>query len=59
MKPKSTLSRMTIDLSIDEHKQFKAMAAFLGKTMRELVVDSIQKQIKANQKIFSQSEQEQ
>lgn len=50
---------MTIDLSTEEHKQFKAMAAFLGKTMRELVVDSIQKQIKANQKVFSQRTQEQ
>jgi len=56
MKTKSNLSRMTIDLSVEEHKQFKAMAAFLGKTMRELVVESIHKQIKANQKIFSQTE---
>jgi len=53
MKPKPNLSRMTIDLSVEEHKQFKAMAAFLGKSMRELVVESIQKQIKVNQTTLS------
>lgn len=58
MKPKTNLSRMTIDLSVEEHKQFKAMAAFLGKTMRELVVESIQKQIQANHITLSSKQQE-
>jgi len=59
MTPDQKLSRITIDISEEEHKQFKAMAAFLGKSMRELLVESIQKQIKANQKTFSQPQQEQ
>lgn len=59
MKEKTILSRMTIDISEEEHKQFKAIAAVLGKSMRELVIDSIQKQIKANQKILSSMQQEQ
>lgn len=58
MKSKSNLSRMTIDLSSQEHKQFKAIAAFLGKSMREMVVEAVQKQIKANQTILSPIQQE-
>ena len=58
MKPKSNLSRMTIDISQEEHKQFKVMAAFLGKSMRELVVQAVQKQIKENQTILSSMQQE-
>lgn len=54
----SKLSRITIDILEKEHKQFKAIAAVLGKSMRELVVDSIQKQIKANEKILSSMSQE-
>lgn len=49
MKHKTPLSRMTIDISEDEHKQFKAMAAFMGKSMRELVVEAVRKQIKTHQ----------
>lgn len=52
------LSRITIDILEDEHKQFKAIAAFLGKSMRELLVESIQKQIKANQTTLFSIQQE-
>ena len=40
------LSRITIDIPEKDHKQFKAFAAVQGKSMRELVVESIQKHLK-------------
>lgn len=54
MKYKAPLSRMTIDISEEEHKQFKAMAAFMGKSMRELVVEAVRKQIKVHQPTLPQ-----
>ncbi len=41
MSAKSNLSRMTIDLPIEDHKRLKALAAVLGKSMREIVADWI------------------
>lgn len=41
MSTKSSLSRMTIDLPTEDHKRLKALAAVLGKSMRELVLDWI------------------
>lgn len=41
MSTKSNLSRMTIDLPSEDHKRLKALAAVLGKSMREIVVDWI------------------
>ena len=35
------LFRMTIDIPAEDHKRLKALAAVLGKTMRELVADWI------------------
>ena len=37
MSTKSHLSRMTLDLPEEDHKRLKALAAILGKSMRELV----------------------
>ncbi len=37
MSTKSNLFRMTIDISKDDHKRLKALAALLDKSMRELV----------------------
>ncbi len=31
--------RMTIDIPIEDHKRLKALAAVLGKSMREIVID--------------------
>lgn len=42
---KQKLSRITIDISEEEHKMFKVLAAVLDKSMKELVVESIQKNI--------------
>lgn len=48
MNKSKQLSRITIDIPEKDHKQFKALAAFLGKSMRELVVESIQDRLKRN-----------
>jgi len=39
---KSDLSRITIDIPKKSHKRLKAMAAVLGKSMREIVIESIE-----------------
>jgi hypothetical protein len=49
MNTKRQLSRITIDIPKEDHQKFKAMAAINGKTMRELVVESIQEHLKAAQ----------
>lgn len=49
MNKKQNLSRITIDILEEDHKKFKVLAATLGKSMKELVVESIQKHIKENQ----------
>lgn len=41
-KSSPTLSRITLDLPKEEHKKLKAIAAVLGKTMRELIIESIE-----------------
>ena len=41
MSTKSHLSRMTIDIPEEDHKRLKALAAVLGKSMREIVADWI------------------
>jgi Antitoxin ParD len=41
MSAKSDLFRMTIDIRAEDHKRLKALAAVLGKSMRELVADWI------------------
>lgn len=45
MTTKSHMSRMTIDVAEEDHKQLKALAAVLGKSMRELVVEWIHQNI--------------
>ena len=38
MATKSHMSRMTIDMPDEDHKRLKALAAVLGKSMREIVI---------------------
>jgi ribosomal 50S subunit-associated protein YjgA (DUF615 family) len=38
---KKELSRITIDMPIADHKRLKAVAAILGKSMRDIVMDAI------------------
>ena len=33
----SNLFRMTIDIPVEDHKRLKALAAVLGKSMREII----------------------
>ncbi len=49
MSTKTTLSRMTIDLPKEDHKRLKAIAAILGKSMRELVLEAVEKYLEATQ----------
>lgn len=37
MSAKDHMSRMTIDVPVEDHKRLKALAAILGKSMREIV----------------------
>ena len=39
MNTKSHLSRMTIDIPEEDHKRLKALAALLGKSMREIILE--------------------
>ncbi|MBU6384024.1 MAG: hypothetical protein KGR16_06895 [Verrucomicrobia bacterium] len=41
MTAKSNLSRMTIDIPAEDHKRLKALAAVLGKSVREIIVEWI------------------
>lgn len=41
MSVKSHMSRMTIDVPEEDHKRLKALAAVLGKSMREVVIEWI------------------
>ena len=43
---KNKQARFTIDIPNDDHKRLKALAALHGKTMKELVMQSIRSQIK-------------
>jgi ribosomal 50S subunit-associated protein YjgA (DUF615 family) len=45
MDGKRELSRITIDISTANHKRLKALAAILGKSMRDIVVDSIEEHL--------------
>jgi ParD-like antitoxin of type II ParDE toxin-antitoxin system len=41
MSAKSHISRMTLDIPEEDHKRLKALAAILGKSMREIVANWI------------------
>lgn len=42
MNSRNNLSRITIDIPEVDHKKLKAVAALLGKSMREIVIKSIE-----------------
>lgn len=41
MTARSHLSRMTIDIPAEDHRRLKALAAVLGKSMREIIAEWI------------------
>lgn len=45
MQPKTDLSRITIDLPKESHRKLKTLAALLGKSMREVVVETIEQHL--------------
>jgi ribosomal 50S subunit-associated protein YjgA (DUF615 family) len=45
MNTRKELSRITIDIPIADHRRLKALAAILGKSMRDIVVDSIEEHL--------------
>jgi ribosomal 50S subunit-associated protein YjgA (DUF615 family) len=45
MDGKKELSRITIDIPLANHRRLKALAAILGKSMRDIVVDSIEQHL--------------
>ena len=45
MHARTNLSRITIDIPKESHTRLKAMAAILGKSMREIVIESIEKNL--------------
>jgi ribosomal 50S subunit-associated protein YjgA (DUF615 family) len=45
MNTRKELSRITIDIPIANHRRLKALAAILGKSMRDIVVDSIEEHL--------------
>ena len=45
MNAKSDLSRITIDIPKESHRKLKAMAALLGKSMREIIIESIEERL--------------
>ncbi len=45
MNTKGDFSRITIDMPKIDHKKLKAISAILGKSMRELVIESIREHL--------------
>jgi len=45
MNARNTLSRITIDIPREDHKRLKSLAAILGKSMREIVIESIEERL--------------
>ena len=51
MSTRSHLFRMTIDIPAEDHKRLKALAAMLGKSMREIVSDWIHGNLHGGKKL--------
>ena len=52
MNPKPEMSRITLDVPKMVHKRLKALAALSGKSMRDIIVESIEEQLR-NPKIMN------
>lgn len=46
MENKEKTLRFTIDIPVEKHKRLKTQAAIHGLSMREIVIESIEKQLK-------------
>lgn len=45
MNTKNDLARITIDIPKKDHKRLKALSAILGKSMRNIVVESLEERL--------------
>ena len=45
MNGKKEISRITIDISLVNHRRLKALSAILGKSMRDIIIDSIEEHL--------------
>jgi predicted HicB family RNase H-like nuclease len=46
MNQKKSLSRITLDIPSEDHKQLKVIAAITGKSMRELIIEALRDHLK-------------
>ncbi|MFH1831760.1 MAG: hypothetical protein ABH827_03050 [bacterium] len=44
-KTEITLSRITLDVPEETHKKLKMMAAILGKSMRDIIIEAIEEHL--------------
>lgn len=45
MAAKNDLSRITIDIPLEDHKKLKMLAAMKGVSMRDIVMEAIKRQV--------------
>lgn len=55
MNKKNKLSRLSIDLPLDLQKKLKALAAMHGKSMRTIVIESIENQLQKLESLVDKS----
>lgn len=47
MENKKAKLRITLDLPLSQHKQLKTVAAVLGKSMKELMIEALEKHLRS------------
>jgi len=55
MISKNNFARITVDLPLDLQKKLKAVAALQGKSMREVVIESVEKELQSTKSITKKS----
>ncbi len=55
MIAKNDIARITVDLPLQLQKQLKAIAALQGKSMREVIIEAVGKELKSINKKNNQS----
>lgn len=55
MTSKNNFARITVDLPLDLQKKLKAVAALQGKSMREVVIESVEKELHAIKAVTKRS----
>lgn len=55
MTQKNDFARITVDLPLNLQKKLKAVAALQGKSMREVVIQSVEKELKRTKDVTEKS----